>query len=358
MPHLIPLVGPPKLSLELGISCNKPLGYEVLFSNDPLSREAKIGALCSALGRLVTSCDPAQVELTEKINVRFARDTRGAPNDFAFQTNGECGIMELLYNSSTELLGQFCVWNSARVAQLRNAMATHMPDMQDDIATRVARLKGHGLLPRVAERLFSATIRKIVAKEMFGALDSFEGGIMDGSSSPAGIFITHLFDGGYAIGQPTDRFWHVGFHETGHRVLRPRRARRSRFSDMPLVEEALLEHYTTVSDEPTAIAPSCMLATAKVGNYYQKIRELFGYAFTLRNSPIGMDMAGEAFAGDENSAVLATFKSRLVNNFAILFPEHGAKALEIFSAEYFSTPPVFARICAARWADLAAVRAA
>jgi hypothetical protein len=229
-------------------------------------------------------------------------------------------------------------------------MDQHMIDLTDSNEERVQRLVNAGIFPRTMEQQIMFIDDRIVYNKRFGALDSFEGGLVHGFSGPNGIFISHLFDDGYHIGQPTAEYWEIGLHETLHQVL-------DRLGDifskwrLSVLEEVLVSHFTAISREGSTLPKGSIVGAAHEGSYPHQ-RRLFGLALEQPDN-LQIETAGQAFAGWR--LAFADLVTRLETGFARLFPEH-ENAFQTFLSEYGTMRPLDLHACAQRWADEAARR--
>ena len=354
MPHILARLNasdPAVLSLEAGAWSTRPLGFEVdTFTSRP---DQQMQDFKSALNRLVASTDPDVAAVRDRVNDTYRNDTAGAPEDFAFACGPDQNILDTLAAGDDDTLRTFAAWNRQRMAAQREAMTAAMPALGEDAELRAICLGNLGLISPDAIRSFSRVFDRVDRIKRYHPLDSFEAGVSVGLSTQYDMYITHQFADGYAFGQPTQEYFKVGFHELGHLVCRDATWTRP-FKYLPMVEEVMLSHYTSVSDENGTDHILDICEATQPADYYRPERRLFGVVMREQQQPDLVVMsAGRALmmpAGSQEEAVvvLALFKG-----FHTLFPEHGEAALVNFVKEYTHAPPLGRSRVAQAWAATA-----
>lgn len=317
------------LSLETGDRSPEPLGFEHVQARQQDS--AATGLLQAAIRHFLASTQPEHQTLRSSINQRFMQDTRGAPADFAFHTDEQTGILELLANADHGTLDEFCRWNYRRTREeLRGEIATHMPRLARITEQRATWLADNHLLPARAIRPFIKAVRRTQCFGLYGALDSFESGHADGYVYRSTLFLSHLFEDGYHIGAPTPAFWRTGFREIGHLAFHQHFGEDAPLPRlMRLVGKMWLAHCSEVSDPSTGLPQNDVLAASARGGH-QALRRLFGHVLAVEGNQIEPELIGEAWLSTREDTTQVQLVSKLEQNFAAVFPAYGPQALEAF----------------------------
>jgi hypothetical protein len=331
MAHMIPLSQPPRLALQRDIIFGgNYLGYEAhAYQRMPQYGE-QLDRLRRALGAFATTDNPNQQLIRQAADRRFVRDTAGAPLDFPFRREEGESIVELLADADNEKLAVFVDWHGRRFETLGKAVRETVPEMKPEILKRAERLVSSRLLYSDAPARLVAELSRLDWSHTIEVIDSFDGGIVDGLASEQGIAISHLFEGGWYIGSPTERYKRVLLHELGHSV---RMRRGTQFEDIQPLEEALLEHAATVSADDPALQDLAedMYAAAENEGSYRGLRRLFGLVLH-RSGWFPQDIS--PMITQEDNVALGAAAAILQEGFGGIFREHGDKALTRFLAGY------------------------
>ncbi len=328
MPHILDRSNPPVLSSELGRTSDHPLGYDALMFVNHSSLTVQLDKLRRAIGRMCNSPDEDVQIVRQRMDERFIADTVGAPSDFAFSRLPVDSITTRLSAGDDDELLDFALWNSDRQEDVRDAIVDNLPALRDDVRERANRLYRSGLISKAGMRLYRSTIEEVLRSRTVFAIDSFDGGSMLAMTSDDGLHFSHLFEGGYEIGEPTEWFWATGFHEAGHKYRRRLAWRKGRIQ---LVEEFLVEHHAVISGpDESRLGDSVLQATSYGG--YNKLRKLFGLAL-LGPQTVNAELLGAALVTPASDVAYQGLLAVLGNNFAHLYPKLGNDAFRIFLDE-------------------------
>ena len=333
MPHLVETNNgyDHVLSCELGQTSDRAFGYEALMADDPQAQYQLLCRLRQAVQHLHYSENPDVQIVASQIDDRYSVDTSGAPNDFEFACQPGESITTKLAGISNEGLLRFVQWNYERQGLIRQTIIQHLPLHQEDATKRAKLLYKSGIIPKSGYNHLRWSIEDIVRRQEIFAIDSFDGSYALGMTNNNGIHISHLFNGGYTIGNPNDYFLPVGFHEECHVIRRNNIWSRGR---VPIIDEMLAEHHTVISTPDKSYLRADVLTASETG-LYQSERRLIGMNL-IDSEPVGADMIGEALVKPASEIAYQGVLKVVRRNFNLIFPQHDGEAFETFCEEYES----------------------